>query len=104
MFQYTFALFPIWDIAVQSDKVFEYAIDFGTSNTYISRKEKGEMNEPQQLTMDKPIVSYLHDKAGSTQQNPVLCWENNTPDVFKTAFKTEFVPPYIDGKVYRFPI
>ena len=101
---YTFALFPIWDIAVQSDKVFEYAIDFGTSNTYISRKEKGEMNEPQQLTMDKPIVSYLHDKAGSTQQNPVLCWENNTPDVFKTAFKTEFVPPYIDGKAYRFPI
>ena len=101
---YTFALFPIWDTAVQSDKVFEYAIDFGTSNTYISRKEKGEMNEPQQLTMDKPIVSYLHDKAGSIQQNPVLCWENNTPDVFKTAFKTEFVPPYIDGKAYRFPI
>ena len=101
---YTFALFPIWDTAVQSDKVFEYAIDFGTSNTYISRKEMGEMNEPQQLTMDKPIVSYLHDKTGSTQQNPVLCWENNTPDVFKTAFKTEFVPPYIDGKAYRFPI
>lgn len=101
---YTFALFPIWDTAVQSDKVFEYAIDLGTSNTYISRKEKGEMTEPQQLTMDKPIVSYLHEKAGSTQQNPVLCWENNTPDVFKTAFKTEFVPPYIDGKAYRFPI
>ena len=101
---YTFALFPIWETAVQSDKVFEYAIDFGTSNTYISRKEKGEMNEPQQLTMDNPIVSYLHDKAGSTQQNPVLCWENSTPDVFKTTFKTEFVPPYIDGKAYKFPI
>lgn len=102
--EYTFALFPIWDIAVQSDKVFEYAIDFGTSNTYISRKEKGEINEPQQLTMDSPIVSYLHDKIGSAQQNPVLCWENNTPDVFKTTFKTEFLPPYIDGKAYRFPI
>lgn len=101
---YTFALFPIWDKAVQSTKVFEYAIDFGTSNTYISRKEKGEMNEPQQLTMNRPIVSYLHDKAESTQQNPVMCWENNTPDVFKTAFKTEFVPPYIDGKAYKFPI
>lgn len=101
---YTFALFPIWERAVQSDKVFEYAIDFGTSNTYISRKEKGVMSEPQQLAMDRPVVSYLHDKIGSMQQNPVLCWENNTPDEFKTAFKTEFVPPYIDGKTYRFPI
>ncbi len=101
---YTFALFPIWDEAVASTREFEYAIDFGTSNTYISRKEKGTMNEPQQLTMDSPIVSYLHDKTGSTQQNPVICWENNTPDVFKTTFKTEFVPPYIDGKVYKFPI
>ncbi len=101
---YTFALFPIWDKAVSSTKAFEYAIDLGTSNTYISRKEKGAMNEPQQLTMDTPIVSYLHDKTGSTQQNPVICWENNTPNVFKTTFKTEFVPPYIDGKAYKFPI
>jgi len=101
---YSFVLFPIWNKVEQSNKVFEYAIDFGTSNTYISRREKGEMKEPQQLSMDEPIVSYLHDKTGSSQQNPVLCWENNTPDVFKTAFKTEFVPPFIDGKVYRFPI
>lgn len=102
--EYTFALFPKWDVAEQSNKEFVYAIDFGTSNTYISRKEKGEMNEPQQLTMDKPIVSYLHNVQGSNQKEPVLLCEDSTPDEFKVAFKTEFVPPYIDGKAYRFPI
>lgn len=101
---YTFALFPIWDMAVPSNKVFDYAIDFGTSNTYISRHEKGTKNEPQQLTMDKPIVSYLHEKKGSVQQNQVTCWEDNTPAPFKTAFRTEFVPPFIDGDAYKFPI
>ena len=101
---YTFALFPMWDKAVSSNKMFDYAIDFGTSNTYISRHEKGTKNEPQQLTMDKPIVSYLHDKKGSTQQNQVTCWEDNTPAHFKTAFRTEFVPPFIDGDAYKFPI
>ena len=101
---YTFALFPAWDIAQPSNKAFDYAVDFGTSNTYISRREKGTMNQPQQLTMDKPIVSYLHDKTGSSQKNQVTCWEDNTPDIFKPAFKTEFVPPFIDGNAYLFPI
>lgn len=100
---FSFALFPVWDKAVESNKIFEYAIDLGTSNTYISRKEKDQMREPQQLTMDKPVVSYLHDKVGSIQQNQVSCWENNTPEVFRATFKTEFAPPYIDGKVYKFP-
>lgn len=102
--EYTFALFPKWDRAVASNKTFDYAVDFGTSNTYISRREKGTMNEPQQLKMDIPIVSYLHDKKGSVQQNQVTCWEDNTPAPFKAAFGTEFVPPFIDGDAYKFPI
>lgn len=101
---YTFALFPKWDRATTSNKTFDYAVDLGTSNTYISRREKGTMNEPQQLTMDIPIVSYLHEKTGSAQRNQVTCWEDNTPDQFKSVFKTEFVPPFIDGDAYKFPI
>lgn len=100
----SFALFPIWDKAESSNKTFDYAIDFGTSNTYISRREKESMNEPQQLKMDVPIVSYLHAKEDSAQKNQVACWEDNTPGHFKTIFKTEFVPPFIDGTAYRFPI
>lgn len=101
---YTFAVFPKWSKAKPSNKVFDYAIDLGTSNTYISRREKGTMNEPQQLAMDSLIVSYLHERAGSEQKNQVICWEDNTPLQFKTAYKTEFVPPFIDGDVYKFPI
>lgn len=102
--EYTFALFPLWDRAVASTETFDYAVDFGTSNTYISFRDKGTMNEPQQLTMKVPIVSYLHDKTCSALKNQVTCWEDNTPAQFKTAFKTEFVPPFIDGEAYKFPI
>lgn len=101
---YTFTLFPQWDRAETSTKTFDYAIDIGTTNTYISLREKGTMNEPRQLTMDVPIVSYLHDRINSTQMNKVSCWEVNTPEQFKAAFKTEFVPPFIDGHAYKFPI
>lgn len=102
--EYTFTLFPQWDKCKTSDKAFSYAVDFGTSNTYISRREKDTMNEPQQLTMSEPIVSFLHDKAGSRQKSQITCWEDNTPEPFKRALKTEFVPPFFDGTVYKFPI
>lgn len=101
---YTFAVFPKWNRAVSSNKTFDYAIDLGTSNTYISRREKGTANDPQQLTMNNPIVSYLHEKENSSGKNQVICWEDNTPEAFKTAYKTEFIPPYIDGNAYKFPI
>lgn len=101
----SFALFPVWKQAVQSNKNFVYAVDFGTSNTYIARRLGGAMTRPEQLTMNSAIVSYLHDRTGSVeQQGLVNCMENGTPEPFKTAFKTEFLPPYIDGSVYKFPI
>jgi antitoxin component of RelBE/YafQ-DinJ toxin-antitoxin module len=102
--KYTFALFPLWDKCETSDKAFSYAVDFGTSNTYISRREKDTMDEPQQLTMSEPIVSFLHDKAVSRQKSQITCWEDKTPEPFKRALKTEFVPPFFDGTVYKFPI
>lgn len=102
--EYTFTLFPEWNRAEASTRTFDYAIDIGTSNTYISLREQGTMNEPKQLTMDVPIVSYLHEKICSTQKNQVSCWEDNTPAQFKVAFQTEFVPPFIDGNAYKFPI
>ncbi|MCM1176344.1 MAG: hypothetical protein NC308_03185 [Clostridium sp.] len=103
-YETSFALFPEWNRAKNADKSFDYAIDLGTSNTYISRREKGTSLQPQQLSMDKPIVSYLHDKIEPSQKNLVMRWEENAPDRFKAAYRTEFVPPFIDGKFYRFPI
>lgn len=100
----SFALFPDWDRAQESDKSFDYAIDLGTSNTYISRREHKEMKEPQQLVMARPVVSYMHDKVDNRQRNPVSCWEENIPDRFKSGFKTEFLPPFFDGTIYKFPV
>ena len=99
-----FAIVPKWREAKHSDKAFVYAIDLGTSNTYISRCEKGEMKEPQQLVMDKEFVSYFHEKLESNNRSQIACWEENIPSDFKKHLKTEFLPPYIDGALYKFPI
>lgn len=101
---YPFAIIPNWDISEPSDKKFAYAIDLGTSNTYISRRECGKMTEPQQLRMDKQIVSYLHDKENSAQKGLISRIEGKIPEEFKTLLKTEFVPALIDDKTYGFPI
>lgn len=101
---YDFALIPKWDRSEASNKSYAYAIDLGTSNTYISRREKDQTMEPQQLTMDKPIVSFLHDKDKSMQKSMISRIEEHIPAAFKTLVKTEFVPALIDGKTYKFPI
>lgn len=101
---YPFAIIPIWDRSKQSEKKFSYAIDLGTSNTYISRREYGKMTEPQQLKMDKQIVSFLNAGQESSQKSLISRIEGGIPDAFKTLVKTEFVPALIDDKTYRFPI
>lgn len=101
---YPFAIIPMWDKSEPSEKKFSYAIDLGTSNTYISRREYGKMTEPQQLKMDKQIVNYLHAKEESAQKSLISRIEGKIPEEFKTLVKTEFVPALIDDKTYRFPI
>lgn len=101
---YPFAIIPIWDKSEPSEKKFSYAIDLGTSNTYISRRESGKITEPQQLKMDKQIVNYLHAKEESVQKALISRIEGKIPEAFKTLVKTEFVPALIDDKTYRFPI
>lgn len=101
---YPFVIMPIWDKSEPSEKKFSYAIDLGTSNTYISRRESGRMTEPQQLKMDQQIVNYLHAKEESVQKGLISRIEGRIPEAFKTLVKTEFVPALIDDKTYRFPI
>ena len=101
---YPFAIIPIWDKSEPSEKKFSYAIDLGTSNTYISRRESDRMTEPQQLKMDQQIVNYLHAKEESVQKSLISRIEGKIPEAFRTLVKTEFVPALIDDKTYRFPI
>lgn len=99
----SFVVFPKWDRAIASGKSYTYAIDLGTSNTYISRREKGKSMEPEQLTMSKAISSFLQDYARNGQKTLVSNIEDSYPPQFSRQFKTEFVPPLIDGKNYKFP-
>ena len=83
---------------------YTYAIDFGTSNTYISKRLKGSNLEPEQLVMSDTMMSYLHEVRKSRQQAPIDLWEDIPFDASADFFHTEFVPPFIDGHRYRFPL
>ncbi|MBD5310996.1 MAG: hypothetical protein HDS13_02365 [Bacteroides sp.] len=97
-------LIPNWKRAQRTDDSYAYAVDLGTTNTYISCCKIGKDNEPEQLNMNEPMVAFLHDVKRSAQYSLVSIIENTlTPKCVKN-FKTEFVPALIDGIQYRFPI
>ncbi len=100
----SFFLFPKWDKAEPSGKAYTYAVDLGTSNTYVSRREKGKYMEPQQLRMDKPISDSMQAYIKNGQKSLVANIEDSYPRPFSRLIKTEFVPPLIDGMSYAFPI
>ncbi len=97
-------LIPRWTMAQRSAKSYTYAIDFGTSNTYISRRESDNYSKPQQLEMERPVMSYLHEKLNNRQIKPIDCWDNAGDEKLIEQFQTEFIPPYIDGNKYKFPL
>lgn len=98
------AIVPIWETKEQTDKSMTYAVDLGTTNTYISCRETDKNLSPDQLTMDSPMVSYLQEPLINRQLKPILRIEGSLPEKLKPSFDTEFVPVFIDGSNYKFPI
>lgn len=86
-----------------ANKNYTYTIDFGTTNTYISKREQGVSTEPLQMAMDKPIMSYLHGITKS-RKSLINLWEDVPFKESESFFQSEFVPPFIDGKKYKFPL
>ncbi len=101
---FTGVLVPKFHTSARATKEYTYAIDFGTSNTYISKRLKGSNLEPEQLAMTDTMMSYLHDIKKSRQQNTIDLWESVPFEDSADFFHTEFVPPFIDGNRYKFPL
>lgn len=97
-------IIPNWKRAQRTNNAFTYAVDLGTTNTYISCRHIGKDNEPEQLNMKEPMVAFLHDYKRSNQHSLVSLIENAIVPSIRKNFTTEFVPTLIDGEVYRFPI
>lgn len=97
-------LMPQWERSEATNTTFKYAIDLGTSNTFISRCMEEGNNKPELFSMLRPMVSYLHEAPVDMQISLARCIEGS---IFKKAqkrIKTEFLPAFIDGKDYIFPI
>lgn len=93
-----------WSVSQPTNDTFTYAIDLGTSNTFMSRCKNGENNKPELFKMDKPMVSYLHETPDDSQINLARRIENSIFEKGRNLFKTEFLPAIIDGFEYNFPI
>lgn len=97
-------LLPDWKISQRTTATYTYAVDLGTTNTYISCTKNNEDNEPEQLSMNEPMVAYLHDFKKSAQYPLVSLIEKGIAPNCRKNFNTEFLPALIDGNMYRFPI
>ena len=97
-------LLPVFKRSVLTESRFTYAVDFGTTNTYVSRREAGEANVPEQLRMTDTMVSYLHRKEETTQKSLINRWETMPFVEAQQALQTEFIPAFVDGIKYKFPL
>ena len=103
-------LIPIWQKSKATNVTFTYAIDLGTSNTFISRcKNDSDGNpdlskKPELFKMDRPMVSFMHEVPEDKQYSYTRRIEDSIFPKAKNKIKTEFVPALIDGTDYKFPI
>ena len=97
-------LIPVWKISKATNDTYTYAIDLGTSNTFVSRKKNGANYMPELFKMDEVMVSYLHEVSKDGQFSITRLIENSIFDKAKNKVRTEFLPALIDGKDYCFPI
>ncbi len=103
-------LIPKWQKSRATNETFTYAIDLGTSNTFISRC-KNDANgqpdlskKPELFKMDRPMVSFMHEVPEDSQYSYTRRIEDSIFPKAKNKIKTEFVPALIDGTDYKFPI
>ena len=97
-------IMPVWKISEPTNDTYTYAIDLGTSNTFMSRCKNGENNKPELFNMDVPMVNYLHKTPEDAQLSFAHRIENSIFESARDRIKTEFVPALIDGIEYKFPI
>ena len=103
-------LIPKWQRSLATNETFTYAIDLGTSNTFMSRC-KNDANgkpdlskKPELFKMERPMVNFLHEIPENSQFSLTRRIEDSIFDKAKKKIKTEFVPSLIDGADYKFPI
>lgn len=101
---------PLWQTSQATDVTFTYAIDLGTSNTFMSRC-KNDANgqpdlsrKPELFKMDRPMVSFMHEVPDSDQFSLAKRIEESVFAKAMNRIRTEFLPAIIDGDYYKFPI
>ena len=103
-------LIPKWQMSRATNDTYTYAIDLGTSNTFISRCKNDNNGQPdlsrkpELFKMDRPMVNYMQEIPEDQQYSLTRRIEDSIFEKAKKKIKTEFVPAFIDGTDYKFPI
>lgn len=102
-------LVPKWNVSSSSNDTYTYAVDLGTSNTFMSRCKNRDDRpdltlQPELFKMEHPMVNFMHETPSSNQYSLARRIEDSVFDRARKKIRTEFVPAFIDGTDYRFPI
>lgn len=83
---------------------FIYAVDLGTSYTYITRRDLTRESEPVPLKMSSPMMIPLHACGSGDEYSLIDRWEKMPFSEAANYFLSEFTPVFIDGGKYKFPL
>ena len=105
---------PKFTTVQQSDEQIKFAVDFGTTSTFVAVREGGQ--EPQPLVTNEESMVYLHQgQTNGANASVVYKYEQyggtvnsgvpvgTIPSLVK-LIKNEFIPSSIGAESYKFPI
>ena len=103
---------PIFTQPKENSERIKYAIDFGTTSTYVACKCGDK--KPTSLFTDEQSMVFLHGNPSKNNESKVYKYESYQSDscnnieknipVLVKYIKNEFVPTSIGHEVYKFPI
>lgn len=102
---------PKFDVPVTSDKIIRFAVDFGTTSTFVAACTGDEA--PVALTTAEETMVFLHGNHDPNNYSKIYRYEQyaNAESERERALarlvpliRSEFIPSSIDGETYHFPI
>ena len=95
-------ILPMWHVYQSQGKAFNFAVDFGTTNTHIEYMSTSDNNsKPLEYSFAESIVGSLHDKENNDVEK---IFAQETIFAFMDRIKQEFLPLDLGDKSIKFPL
>lgn len=101
--RYENIIIPIYDDKSGGTRSFEFAVDFGTTNTHIEYSENGSSPKPLEISSGRPFILKLSSYSYSSKEDRARLFDKNAEFLLQTI-PQEFIPEAVGkSEDFSFP-